>query len=222
MIDMKDLVTKCIEHKAVLDQSGRDIRDNNIRIDDEQRKLDNLIKEKDLTQFSYDYLDKLVKEESGKFIKNLSDMLNYAVKTIFFDCDYSIEIRTEDNRTSIRLRYINDEGQQVDADVKDCGGGIRSVLGTLLAVFFIFKYKAEPIYLVDEGFSQISTQYLPPMFELLDELAIKNDLKVLLITHDTRLENLDTIKKLYKVENGYVKEEEVKKSNASVPDEAEG
>lgn len=221
MIDMKDLVTKCIEHKAVLDQSGRDIRDNNIRIKDEQKKLDNLLKEKDLTQFSYDYLDKLVKEESGKFIKNLSDMLNYAVKTIFYDCDYNIEIRTEDNRTSIRLRYINDDGQQVDADVKDCGGGIRSVLGTLLDVFFIFKYKAEPIYFVDEGFSQISSQYLPQVFGLLDELAEKNGLKVLLITHDTRLENLDTIKRMYKIDNGRAIEEEVK-SNASVPVESEG
>lgn len=210
MIDMKDIVNSAIAHQAVLKQSDRDIRDNNIRIEEEQRKLNNLINENKLTKFSYEYLDKLVREESGKFIKSLNDMLNYAVKVIFYDCDYTVEIKTEDNRTSIRLRYINDEGNEVNADVKDCGGGIRTVISTVMNIFFLFKYKAEPIYLVDEGFSMVSSQYLNPLFGLLDELAEKNGLKILLITHDTRLENLETVKNIYRVENGYVKKEEVK------------
>lgn len=221
MIDMKDLVNSAIAHQAVLKQSDRDIRDNNIRIEEEQRKLNNLINENKLTKFSYEYLDKLVKEESGKFIKNISDMLNYAVKTIFFDCDYNIEIRTEDNRTTIRLRYINDDGQQVDADIKDCGGGVRSIIGCLLQCFFLMKYKAEPILFLDESLSQISNAYLPVFLELLDELSKKNGLKILLITHDVRLENASTVVNHYRIEKGYAIQEEVKvDASGTVTDES--
>ena len=62
MIDFKELVNKTIEHKAVVDSSKRDIRNNEILIKQEQEKLSNLIRERDLTKFSYDYLDVLVKE----------------------------------------------------------------------------------------------------------------------------------------------------------------
>ena len=222
MIDMHELVNKAISHQAVVESSRRDIRDNEIRISDEQRKLDNLIKENHTTKFSYEYLDKLVKDESGKFIKSLNDMLNYAVKVIFFDKDYAIDIRVSDNnKATIHLIYDDEDGNRVEPDIQVCGGGIRSVIGVLCEIFFIFKYKAEPIMLCDESFSMISTQYLDPLFSLLDELANKNDLKILLITHDVRIENLSTVKNHYKIENGRsIKEEVIRDASSTVAAEA--
>jgi len=203
MVDTKTLLNRAISHKAVVDSSKRDIRDNKERIKDEERKLKNLLDENELTRFSYEYLDKLVKEESGKFIKNLNDMLNYAIKVIFYDCDYSIEIKTEDNsRTSINLKYTDEEGNPINANIKDCGGGVQTVVSTILNLFFIFQYKLEPIYLVDEGFTAISRQYVTLFFDFINELAEKNDLKVLLITHDVRLMELESIKNRYSVEDG--------------------
>lgn len=206
-VDFTELVNKAISHKATVDSAKRDIRDNLILIQQETDKLNNLSKEYDTSKCAYAYLDKLVKEESGKFIKSLNDTLNYAMEVIFYDCDYSVDIRTEDNdKISIRLKYTNDDGIPVDADIQKCGGGVRTIVGTILQVTMILKYKAEPILFLDESLSQVSSQYLPYLIALLDELAEKNDFKILLITHDTRLENLASIKHKYQVQDGSIKE----------------
>lgn len=204
MIDFKELTNKAIAHKAVLDAAVMDIHNNKVLIQEEQTKLDNLIHENQVTKFSYDYLDVLVKEESGRFIKSLNDMLNYAFKVIFYDCNYSIDIRVsqESNKATIHLIYEDENGNKVEPDIQNCGGGIRSVCGTILQCAYIFHYKAAPILFLDESLSQISSQYLPTLLELLDELAQKNNLKILLITHDTRLENADTVRNKYRIENG--------------------
>lgn len=207
MISFEDILSKAISHKASIDSAKMDIRDNKVLIQKELEKLQSLTVSNQVTKFSYSYLDALVKEESGKFIKNLTDILNYGVQTIFYDCDYSIDIRVSDtNKATIHLLYEDENGNKLSPDIQNCGGGIRSTIGILLQTYFVFLYKAEPIIFIDEGLSQISSQYVPPVFSLLDELAEKNDLKILLVTHDTRFEDLDTIKHHYEVNNGYIKE----------------
>ena len=83
--------------------------------------------------------------------------------------------------------YDDDNGNRISPDIKDCGGGIRTVVGLLLQIFFLFHYNVEKILIIDEGLSQVSSEYLPNLFGLVDALAKKNHLKVLLITHDSRM-----------------------------------
>lgn len=206
MIEFTDILNKAISHKASIDSAKRDIQDNKVLIQKEVAKLEELTRSNQVTKFSYAYLDALVKEESGKFIKNLTDILNYGVQTIFYDCDYSIDIRvSENNKASIHLLYEDENGNKLSPDVQFCGGGVRSVIGLLLQIYCIFLYKAEPILFIDEGLSQISSAYVPRVFDLLNELAEKNDLKILLVTHDTRFENQESIKNHYEVDNGKIR-----------------
>lgn len=226
MIEFTDILNKAISHKAAIDTSKRDIQDNKVLIEKEQDKLHSLTRSLEVTKFSYAYLDTLVKEESGKFIKNLTDILNYGVKTIFYDCDYSVEIRVSDNnKATIHLVYEDENGNKVSPDVQNCGGGIRSSIGILLQIYFLYLYKAEPILFLDESLSQISSLYLPRVMSLIDELAEKNDLKVLLVTHDVRIEGLDCIKHHYHVDNGRIKEitnnEDKKEENTDGDNSAE-
>lgn len=202
MIETKDLVNRAIAHQAVVESSERDIRDNQIRIQQETDKLNTLIQENKTTKFSYEYLDTLIKEESSKFIKDLNDMLNFAVKSIFYDRDYSIEIRVEDNKANIRLKYTDEEGTLIDADIKDCGGGLQTVVGTLIRTYMIYRYKSEPILFLDESLSMVSREYLPNLLTLLDELSKKNDLKILLITHDKRFIDYENVVARYEVKDG--------------------
>lgn len=207
MLEFTDILNKAISHKASIDSAKRDVKDNKVLIQQEIAKLEELTRSNQVTKFSYAYLDALVKEESGKFIKNLTDILNYGVQTIFYDCDYSIDIRvSENNKASIHLMYEDENGNKLSPDVQFCGGGIRSVIGLLLQIYCIFLYKAEPILFIDEGLSQVSSDYVPRVFDLLNELAEKNDLKILLVTHDTRFETLDSVKNHYVVDNGRVRD----------------
>lgn len=201
MIDTKDMVSKATRHKAMIDTNKKDIKDNLILIKNKKEQLNNLVSVLDDTKLSFTYLDELIKQESNKFIDRLNDMLNFGVQTIFFDCDYNIEVRIKDNKASIYLKYTEEEtGVNVESDILNCGGGIRTVIGFLLQVYFIFYTKSEKVLFVDEGFSQISSQYLERFFGLINELSEKNDLKVLLITHDDRFTEYAKVN--YEIRNG--------------------
>ena len=202
MVTAKELYQKALQHKASIDSALKDIKDNHIMISQYQRELDNITRERDTLSMCYEYLDALIKEESGKFIARLRDILDYGVKTIFDDCEYSVDIRTNDSKTSIHLVYEDAEGNILSPDVQVCGGGIRSVIGLLLQVFMLFHYKSEPILFCDESLSQISSQYVENTMSLLNELAQKNSMKVMLVTHDPRF--MDYAKKIFEVDNGKV------------------
>lgn len=69
-----------------------------------------------------------------------------------------------------------------------------------MQIFFIVHYELEPILFVDEGFSQVSSQYLPNLFSIIQEVTKKNGLKLLLVTHDTRI--LKYADRRYEIQNG--------------------
>lgn len=184
--DVKTLKMRAIEHQARIMAAQTDINTNTALIAKYKDEMEQLVNHLNISKKAISYLDTLVKEESGRFIKNVQDILNYGVQTIFNDMDYHIEIRTEDSRTSIHLVYQDEDGNTLTPDIQVCGGGIRTVVGIMLQIFMIYHYKAYPIIFIDEGLSQISSQYLPQVFQLLKELADKNSLKIVLITHDPR------------------------------------
>ena len=185
---IEELLEKAIAHKAYLDSCTKDIKDMTLMSDKKQKELLNLNELYRITSYSSSYLEGLIREESGKFIKKLNDILDYGVKKIFYDCNYSVEVRVSDNnKATIHLVYDDENGNKLSPDVQQCGGGIKSVIGCISQIFFLFYYHVEPVLFMDESLSQISSQYLPHVMDLINELAKKNGLKVLLITHDVRM-----------------------------------
>lgn len=194
------LFNKAMEHKAKLDNTVIDYNDNLSKIDKCDKDLKIISEMYKTTVFAHDYLETLIKEESTKFIKKIRDIVDYGVKSIFFDEKYSIDIRNTEDKTTIHLITIDSEGNTISPDIKDCGGGIRTIIGTLLQIFFIFHYKTEKIIFIDEGFTQVSSIYIPYLMGLLQEMSEKNGLKILLITHDPRI--MSYADKTYEIEDG--------------------
>lgn len=189
MRSIEELFAAAQKHKGLLDGTEQDIlriRKTLAEKEDELQRTRALHADMD---WSYRYLDSLVKSESNRFIKQLEQTLNYGMKTIFDDRDYSVSIIVEDNkRASIHLVYEDEEGNTVSPDVRDSvGGGIKTVIGVLLQIYFIFFFSVEKIIFIDEGLGQLSSDYLPKLFGLLDELAKNNHLKIMLVTHDSRM-----------------------------------
>ena len=182
-----ELMQKAVRHKAVIESARKDAKEMAERIRQKEEHLESIQREQATTEKAFDYLDARVKTEPERFMKELSDILNYGVKTIFDDEDYSVKIVTDNGRASIWLDYDNDSGQHVHTDIRSCGGGIRTVIGFLMQVYFIYQYGSNRIIIVDEGFSQVSAQYMPNLFGLIHELCEKNDMKMLLVTHDQRV-----------------------------------
>lgn len=199
-MEFSGVLNKAISHKAKLDNIQKDFDDNLSKINKFQEDLKTLNACYTTTSTAHEYLESLIKTESSRFIKKIRDILDYGVKTIFFDEEYSIDIRTEDTNTTIHLVYTDKLGNIISPDIKHCGGGVRTVVGVLLNLFFIFHYKTEPIIFVDEGFSQVSSIYIPYLMGLLQELSDKNGLKILLITHDMRI--MSYADKVYEILDG--------------------
>ena len=56
-------------------------------------------------QFARNYLDLLIKNESNSFIKSINEILNYGLKTIFYDCDYSIDINIDNEKSKYNKNW---------------------------------------------------------------------------------------------------------------------
>ncbi len=186
-MEFTKIFNQALSHKATLDNMQKDLDDNIAKIIKSKNEVTLLGNILNSTANAHLYLETLIKEESSKFIKRYRDILDHAVKTIFYDEEYSIDIRSNEDNTTIHLLSTDLEGNKISPDIKYCGGGIKTVVGAVSQIFFIFHYKAEPIMFIDEGFSQLSTQYIPYFMGLIEEMASKNHLKILLITHDPRM-----------------------------------
>ena len=199
-----DLFLLAQKHKGLLDGIKQDIVRIRQELDAKEASLKVMREHRADMEWAYNYLDALVKNESNRFIKELEELLNSSVQTIFAERDYSVEIVVEDNkRASIHLKYVDEDGNEISPDVKDCGGGIRTVIGIILQVYFIFYSDVERVIFVDEGFSHVASDFLPQLFGLLDELCKNNGLKLCLVTHDSRI--MEYADKNYVVENNRVK-----------------
>ena len=210
---------KALKHKARVENTQKDFDDNIVRMGGYKSELNLLNGLYKNTSLAHDYLEALIKEESTKFIKRLRDVLDYGVKTIFYDEEYSIDIRTENDNTSIHLITKDVDGNQISPDIKVCGGGIRCCVGVLCQLFVLFHYRSAPILFVDEGFTQLSSQYIPYLMGLLQELSEKNGLKILLISHDPRL--ISHADKVYSIEDGKAVLKKSGGSNLRVGDSVE-
>jgi DNA repair exonuclease SbcCD ATPase subunit len=199
-MEVSMLFNKAMQHKAKLENTLIDYNDTLSKIDKCQKDLLILNEMLKTTTIAHEYLEALIKEESLKFVRKIKDILDYGVKSIFFDEEYSIDIRNNEDKTTIHLITTDEEGNKISPDIKDCGGGIRTVVGIMLQLYFIFHYKSERIIFIDEGFTQVSSIYIPYLMGLLQEMSEKNGLKIMLITHDTRF--MSYADKVYEIIEG--------------------
>lgn len=201
-MDFSQILNRAISHKSVVDNTRIDYRDNELKIKELKKQVETLSQLQKDSEVAYNYLEKLINLKSEKFIRRIEGLITYGLKSIFFDEDYSCEIRIDKNSAaSIHLVTTDDEGNKITPNIRDAvGGGVRTVIGLLIQFFTIFHTGAEPILFVDEGFSEVSDLYIPRLMAFIKEMADKKDMKVVLITHDDRLKTYADA--VYKVEDG--------------------
>lgn len=162
----------------------------------------------EIQQSSIEILKKIVENMSKEHINQIEDLLTYGLQTIFYDRDYEIEIQVEDKRNNnyaeifLIERVTNDNVLRTSFNNSRLGGGIRTVVGFLLQVFYIGYFNLNPIIFCDEAFSQISDDYLDGFMEFINHLSDKKGFKIVLITHDDRLK--EYARMFYRIELGQV------------------
>lgn len=171
---------------------------------------------KDTYTKSMETLKQMLDDLSLGRLKGIESFLNYAMSNVFFDKNYSVEFEIGEFRGAKTLDiYLIDRKQETNADgdvveevikanIKDSvGGGVRTVVGFMLQVFFILLNGLRPIMFMDESLSMLSSAYLEKFYGLVDMLCEKHGLSLLLITHDARFYSV--ARRIYKVVDGEVK-----------------
>ena len=169
--------------------------------------LRNTIKKEATYEEAVDLMKKIVESMSTSQIKHLENLINSALETIFFDRNYSVEMNVTELRNTNNLQILlveqNDEGEIIKTKLNDTGYGVKSIIGFILQIYFILYHHEYPVLFLDEAFGTLSSQYVPYLKTLMDELAKKYGFIFVLITHDTRF--MDIADKTYLVDKGNVK-----------------
>lgn len=209
MIDYNSMYNKAIQLK-----SKYETLENQLKLrENEKIELTNKMQDKLHKQMIYEdaisYMKEIVEALSRSHIDHLQDLLNSAVRTIFYDKNYRIEFEISEYRNSnclsIYLIETLADGSEIKTDIKDNGFGVKTIIGFILQIYFILYHKLNPILFIDEGFSALSTQYIPYLRSLLKSLTEEYGFIFVLIAHDERFIDIADYK--WDVKNGEVKQE---------------
>jgi len=175
--------------------------------EDLKKKMDYTIHRQMVYEQAVEYMKEIIDLLSRSHIDHLEKLLNSAVETIFYDKNYRIEFEISEYRNSncldIYLIETMNDGEQIKTNIKDNGFGIKTIIGFILQVYFILYNKLSPVLFVDEGFSNLSQQYIPYLKSLFNNLRDKYGFIFVLVSHDPRLINIAD--KTYEVKNGEIK-----------------
>lgn len=152
-------------------------------------------------------LNTLIQTLSTQHINRVQALVTQALQTIFHDRDYRFEIAVSDrgnNSKQAEMFLIEvKDGQVIKSPLRDgVGGGIQSVVGFVLQIFYIEHLGASKVLFLDESLSQVSVQYIEGVAQFIKVLCEQKDFRVVLISHDQRL--IPYADKTIRVEKGVV------------------
>ena len=202
----EDLKLKSIKLKAQVQQSYQVAKDNKLQYEEMKKKLEDEQKSLLVQGNAINVLKEIVDKMSQQHIERIVDLVTYALNTIFYDKNYSVEVILGDKRNSKTAEFQlveRTETEVIRSSFNDgIGGGIVAIVGCILQVYYIGMLNLAPIIFIDEGFSQVSSQYIESLLQFIEELANMKKFIFVLVTHDTRL--MYRAVQTYEVENGVV------------------
>jgi hypothetical protein len=142
----------------------------------------------------------------------LEEVLDAALKYVFYDCAYSIKILLKDKRGTKQIEFAIIDGSHdppMELSLKSgVGAGIRSLVSFVLLSFLILRSKSYPLLVLDETFSTIASQYLDRFFKFISDFSKAKGISVVLVSHIAGV--ADIADRVYSVSDGNVKLEKSK------------
>ncbi len=214
MIDnFEELKDKAIRISSSLDSSLRRVRSFEKNLEESQEGLNDKLDEREVHLSAMEHLKAMIDALSSDQLRVIKDLVTFGLQTIFYDKNYSFDIELDDKRSNkvadfILVEEVGDEVRRLSFE-DDIGGGIKSVVGFILQVYYIGYFKFAPILFCDESFTQLSSKYIDGLAQFIDKLAEKKGFIIPLIAHDVRFTDLGN--RVYVVEEGKVRELEEEK-----------
>jgi DNA repair exonuclease SbcCD ATPase subunit len=181
-----------------------------------QKNLDNVkkthkedLRKYELNRKSVEVVKKIIERLSEKGIQKLENLLTYGLNTIFVDREYTvyIEIKERGDVKTAEMWLVETLESGVSRKCKlrtSVGGGVQVIVSLIIRIYFILVLGLRRIVFLDETFTEVADEYLPGLFDFIQNTIKELGFKYLLITHDTRF--VDYSDKLYRITKGNPKE----------------
>ena len=157
-------------------------------IADVESTIKDLEREKDTLRLCKPIIDDIISKFSDSLLRKLEELLTIGLKKIFYDRDYSIQIKVVDKRNTKCVELLlNDGGNLIPVKNANVAGGVLVVIASIIQIFYIVNLPnvSNKLFL-DEQFSQISLQYIDTFIEFVKTLCNETGLSIVLITHDNK------------------------------------
>lgn len=213
------LKVKSIQIQSALKQSKRSALEAKLQIQDIKDKISKGESSILIQESSISIIKELIDRLSEEHISKITSLITYSLQTIFYDKDYKLEVCMGDKRNSKTAEFFLVENKKVNNVIKSVkssftdsiGGGILSVVGFVLQVYYIGYLNQANILFLDESFSQVSSEYIPNLMAFIKELSIQKGFLFILVSHDVRINSYAD--KTYLVKEGKVIEQIKEKEN---------
>ena len=205
MTDYNQLKAQAISKLSEINVLKQQRRQTQVSINEVNDSNTNLKEQSRLLTESLEVVKVCINKLSEGHISHLQDLVNSMLSTVFYDKQYAIDMQLNDTKNGKILDlYLVDstfsKDDPVITDLQSNGGGLQTVVGFVLQIYFIIYFKQERILFLDEALSAVSSEYIPTLVDFMRGLVDKYQFKFVAIFHDTRFsEYADTI---YQVSNG--------------------
>lgn len=180
----KNLTDLLIKYRGI--QSSIESTKNSIA--EVNSKIDELECEKNTLKLCKPIIDDIISKFSDSLLRKLEELLTIGLKKIFYDRNYSVQIRVVDKRNTKCVELLlNDSGNLIPVKNSCVAGGILVVIAAIIQVFYIINIPTVDNFLfLDEQFSQVSEIYVPQFMDFIKTLCNETGLSIVLITHDNK------------------------------------
>lgn len=157
-------------------------------ISDIESKLSGLECDKNTLKLCKPIIDDIISKFSDSLLKKLEELLTIGLKQIFFDRNYSVQIRVVDKRNTKCVELLlNDNGNLIPIKNSNVAGGVLVVIASIIQMFYIINLDSvDKLMFLDEQFTAISKVYVPQFMEFVKTLCKETGLVIVLITHDDK------------------------------------
>lgn len=212
-MEYKDLKTQAISNISTINTYRQQLLNVTSNIDDLTKSNEILKSNVTLLTQSLDVMKLCITKLSEGHINHLNDLVNSMLKQVFDDKDYKVDFQLNDNKNGKILNIIlNDrisDDEVIVTDIHDNGGGLQTIVGFILQVYFIIYFNQEHILFLDESLSALSSEYIPNLIAFMGSLVEKYNFIFVSVIHDKRfidniLDQSSLYINLYNIEDGRI------------------
>lgn len=199
-----DIKNRAISNISTINTYNRQLLDVDFNLEGLHKKNKETRERVELLTKSLDVMKLCISKLSETHINHLNELVNSMLKQVFDDRDYEIDFRLSDTKNGKNLNiYLKDSTESeepVITEIHDNGGGVQTVVGFILQVYFIIYFKQEPILFLDEQLSALSKEYIPNLCDFMDKLTKEYGFIFVAVVHDERFKEYAT--NIYTIQQG--------------------